>query len=294
MNTAYKSIHKSAYAKINLSLEILDKRADGYHNILSVMHKTTLCDDIFVEILDKPGITLDCDRNVCAPEDNLAYKAADRYICEYQKLTGKSFGVHITIKKNIPDMAGLAGGSADCAAVLDAMFDLVGGVDYSIVESIASSLGSDINFCLERYICALCSDRGIALDKCKAMKQMYCVICVPDFKMKTSEIYSEYDKMPNYFDNHPSKNIYRLLTDDKTDDIYNYVVNSFSPLCEKRCPDITYIKDVMKQFQSKACEMSGSGSSVFGLFDSSKSASEAYDFLKNKYHNIYLCTTLSE
>ena len=125
-----EKVVKKAYAKINLTLEILDKRTDGYHNIRSVMQKISLCDILSFSFKDDKSITLTCSKNVCPMKDNLAYKAAELFLEKYNAKCGKSFGVDIHIEKHIPDKAGLAGGSADCACVLDCLYEHFGVVDY--------------------------------------------------------------------------------------------------------------------------------------------------------------------
>ena len=285
-------ITKNAYAKINLTLEILEKRSDGYHNIRSVMQKVSLCDKLDFEFW-QTGIDLVCDKFVCPPQDNLAYKAADLYIKKYMENTDKEFGVSIHITKNIPDKAGLAGGSADCACVLDTLYCEFGGVDYCDVEDIAASLGSDINFCLDKYRCALCTDRGIVLEKCRPFNGNV-LICVPDAGMKTSDIYRRFDASPVYFNGNPSENVKKLLNSGKSGEIYPYVKNSFAPICESECTEISDIKDTMTTLGACACEMSGSGSSVFGIFDNCEKMDKAYSFLKEKYSKCFKCTSVCE
>ncbi|MBE6623264.1 MAG: 4-(cytidine 5'-diphospho)-2-C-methyl-D-erythritol kinase [Ruminococcaceae bacterium] len=285
---------KNAYAKINLTLEIREKREDGYHNIRSVMQKVTLCDSLNFEKNEDDKIVLTCNVDVCAPEDNLAYKAAVKYLDMYKKEQGKSFGVKIHIDKHIPDKAGLAGGSADCACVLDYLYETYGGIGYEKVEEIAASLGSDINFCLGKYICALCTDRGIVLEKCAPFDGKYILICVPDHGMKTSEIYRAFDDSPILYDGNPSEQVKNLLNNNKQENIYDFTVNSFAPICEKACPDITLIKDTMKKSGALASQMSGSGSSVYGIFENEDDLNLCFAELSEKFKKCYKCATVIE
>ena len=225
-------VTRNAYAKINLTLEIREKREDGYHNIRSVMQKVSLCDTLTFEELPEDRIVLTCSVDVCPPEDNLAYKAAVKYLEKYKSATGKSFGTAIHINKVIPDKAGLAGGSADCACVLNHLYETYGGIAYSDVEDIAASLGSDINFCLDKYRCALCTDRGIVLEKCKPYNGENILVCVPEQGMKTGDIYRAFDASPILYDNNPSESVKRFLNEDRQNMIYDHVVNSFAPICE--------------------------------------------------------------
>lgn len=282
---------KNAYAKINLALEILQKRQDGYHEVKTVMQKVSLCDTVSVNLHDDNSINLSCDVYVCEEKDNLAYKAAVLFREEYNKATGKSFGADISIIKNIPDKAGLAGGSADCAAVLDCLYQMLPGVTYERIEKIAASLGSDINFCLEKYKCALCKGRGTDIFPCQSYKSGNILICVPDNGLKTSEIYRLFDDAPVLFGYSPSEEILKVLNSGEGD-IFPHVLNSFSSICEKEIKDITEIKNVMKSSGALCAQMSGSGSSVFGIFADRCSLENAYNKLSSKYKRLYICNTV--
>ncbi len=287
-------IIKNAYAKINLTLEILDIRQDGYHNIRSIMQKVSLCDVLTFDFNDSGVITLECSKNVCEMKDNLAYKAAEKYLSLYIEKCGKSFGVSVYIEKNIPDKAGLAGGSADCACVLDCLYEVLGVLDYEEIESIAASLGSDINFCLNKYRCALCTDRGIVLEKCRPLRCDRILICVPDFGMKTSDIYRAFDSSPVLFDSDPSAIVKKALEEENVESIYPNMVNSFEKICESECRDIADIRSTMLSFGAKACRMSGSGSSVFGIFDDDIGFLDCKATLEKKYTKCFACSALIE
>lgn len=285
-------LSRIAYAKINLTLEILNKRDDGYHNIRSVMQKVSLSDTLYFDFFDRGDIFLECDRKVCSAEDNLAYKAAAMFRNKYFNKTGKTFGVHIIINKNIPDKAGLAGGSADCACVLDCLYETFPGIDYVEIESIASKLGSDINFCLDRHKSALCTGRGTEIQDCMPLKDVQILICVPDYGMKTSDIYKAFDNDPIYFKNDPSGMVKDLLNAGRTSEIYSLTVNSFAPICESVCKDIAYIKETMFSQGAHAAQMSGSGSAVYGIFDDDEKMHICFERLSAQYQKCYICGTV--
>ncbi len=287
-------IVKKAYAKINLTLEILDKRADGYHNIRSVMQKISLCDILTFSFNDSKSITLTCSKDVCLMKENLAYKAAERFLEKYNAKCGKSFGVDIHIEKHIPDKAGLAGGSADCACVLDCLYERFGVVDYTEVEDIAASLGSDINFCLDKYRCALCTDRGVKLEKCKPFLCERILVCVPETGLKTSEIYSAFDADPVLFDDEPTSKLVKCLESADQTEIYPYVCNSFEKICETFCEDISRIKETMLCYGACVSHMSGSGSAVFGIFDDDSKLQKCKADLEKTYPQSYICCTIAE
>lgn len=282
---------KNAYAKINLSLEILQKRNDGYHDVRTIMQKVSLCDIVSVEVSSDNLISLECDVFVCDEKDNLAYKAAVMFRDEYVKLVGKTFGVNISITKNIPDKAGLAGGSADCAAVLDCLYNMFPGVSYELIEDIASRLGSDINFCLEKYKCALCAGRGIDVTPCHPYISENILVCVPDAGLKTSEIYQRFDNSPVFFGYSPSDVIFEILNKGGSE-IFPHVLNSFSAICEKEISDISDIKNTMKSCGALCAQMSGSGSSVFGIFPDRHTIETAYKNLEGSYKKLFICRTV--
>lgn len=260
------TVTKKAYAKINLTLEILGtKRNDGFHDIASVMHKAhNLYDEVEVSVKENDKqINLVCDKDVCEPKDNLAYRAADKYIALYKEKYAKDFGVDISIKKNIPAGAGLAGGSSDAAAVLDALSELKGGLDENEIFEIALSLGSDVPFCLEKHTCALCTGRGEIIEDLPPLENVKIEFCF-SAPLSTKGIYGEYDKL--YGDNYTKDNSKRMaqLLKDKApvEEILVLMCNDFQPLCEKRCPDIAKACELFKS-KGYYSQMSGSGSAVF-------------------------------
>lgn len=261
------TVSKKAYAKINLTLEILGtKRADGYHDIASVMHKAhSLYDNVTVTLAERK-ISLVCDKDVCLPEENLAYKAAQKYLELYKSKTGKEIGVNIEIQKNIPAGAGLAGGSSDAAAVLDALNELLGTLTDNEIYETALSLGSDVPFCLERHTCALCTGRGEKIRDLPALDNIEIAFYLPKTPLSTKGIYGEYDKI--YGDDY-SKNKSVLMAEaiekgTDVNEIFSYMCNDFQALCEQRCPEISEGCKVLSE-KGYFSQMSGSGSAVFGI-----------------------------
>lgn len=275
-------ITRFAYAKINLTLEILDRRPDGYHDILSVMQKVALHDTLTFELTDEPSIVVLCDKEVCTMTDNLAYKAAVKYRDRYRDRTGKTFGLSVFIEKQIPDKAGLAGGSADCACVLDFLHETLGGLSHDEIEEIAAALGSDINFCLNRYRCALCSDRGICVEPIAPYKDGFVVIAKPSAGLKTSDVYRTFDASPVRFSSAPSLAVKERLNRGECDTIAPFVKNSFTPICTALCPDIGSLLEKMRTFSPLFCEMSGAGAAVYGVFRDEESAQRAYVSLRRE------------
>lgn len=271
-----------AYAKINFTLEILDRRPDGYHDILSVMQKVALHDVLTFEFTEEKTIFVTCDKDVCAMTDNLVYKAAVEYRNRFEKRTGKSFGLSVAVEKHIPDKAGLAGGSADCACVLDFLYETVGGLSYDEVEDIAASLGSDINFCLNRYCCALCTDRGIKVEPIAPYQNGFVVIAKPEAGLKTSEVYRAFDASPIRYADTPSLAVKERLNKGDCLSIAPFVKNAFTPICTSLCPEIGNILKKMRACSPLFCEMSGAGAAVYGVFSDRERAQAAYESLRRE------------
>ena len=258
---------KKAYAKINLTLEILGtKRNDGFHDIASVMMKAQNLYDEIELTLTESGINVFCDKDVCEAKDNLAYKAAEKYISLYEKKIGKSFGADIFIKKNIPMGAGLAGGSSDAAAVIDGLCDLAGNITDQEKHEIAASLGSDIPFCLEKHSVALCEGRGEIITDLPEIRGIEIKFIHPKTPLFTKGIYSEYDK--EYGDDYSkskSRDMAKLISENAdAGKIFGLMCNDFQSICVKRCPEIAEAVKLLEN-EGYASQMSGSGSAVFGI-----------------------------
>lgn len=274
---------KTAYCKINLTLEILGtKRGDGFHDLKSVMHKIPLGDVIKIELTQGEGnLFLDCNEDVCENQNNLAYLAAKAYVDEYRKNKEITCDIYITLTKVTPTGAGLGGGSADAACVLDMLSRLLCGVDDKTVTEIASRLGSDIVFCLEKYKCAFCTGRGEICENIDVLpKNTSIVIAKPNESLNTKGIYKSYDE--RYGDDYSKcgseKMRHALKACDKTG-IKESFVNDFEALCIERLPEIGVVKEKIASFGAYVSAMSGSGSAVFGLFDDEEKCLECKKML---------------
>ncbi len=277
-------VTKTAYCKINLTLEILGtKRNDGFHDLATVMHKIPLGDIITVETAEsrENKVELICDTPVCEPADNLAYRAAESYLSAYKNAVGKSANVKIGLSKITPTGAGLGGGSADAACVLDCLYETLGGISKEELPDIASLLGSDVPFCLERYTCAFCSGRGEICREISRLPDGICaVIAKPSEGINTKGIYGEYDK--KHGDNYSKSNsshMEKALSSGNLFAISGYLVNDFEEVCIPRLPEISVIKNVMVKNGAVMSQMSGSGSAVFGIFENESSAKGCFDKL---------------
>ena len=178
-----------AYAKINIALDVVGKRNDGYHLLRMIMQNIDLYDDIIVDKIDN-GIIVSCNKNfVPTDERNLAYKAADLFI----KTFDLKQGVSIKIKKNIPVSAGLAGGSTDCAAVLKVMNKIfnINATDEELMK-LGVKLGADVPYCIKGGT-ALCEGIGEELTELPSFKDKIVVLVKPPFAVSTKEVYKKFE-----------------------------------------------------------------------------------------------------
>ena len=275
---------QTAYCKINLTLEILGtKREDGFHDLKTVMHKIPLGDIIELEAVSGSGkITFSCDSDVCAPEDNLAYRAAEMYLETYRKNTSRDADVSIKLEKVTPTGAGLGGGSADAATVLDMLFKALGGVSEKETLGMAERLGSDVPFCLERYLCAYCTGRGEICRNIDVLPKGSCIVVAkPKESINTKGIYGEYDRhFGDDYSKSESDRMEEALGKASLSDITSFMVNDFEHVCIPRLPEIADIKKKMLLLGASGSMMSGSGSAVYGLFDDEKKCKACFDALK--------------
>ena len=263
---------KKAFAKINLTLEILGtRRGDGFHDIATVMHKVESLYDTVTLTFDGAfdAILLRCDKDVCAPDDNLAVRAAKAYYA----VCGRAAHLCIDLVKRIPAGAGLAGGSADAAAVLDALNEHEKALSDAELHTLAASLGSDIPFCLAKHTTALCMGRGeIICDLPTLDLKDRVTVEVPSMPLSTKGIYAAYDEThgDDYTKNKSETMAALIQKGAALTEIVKYMCNDFQPLCEARCEEIRAIRERMIK-EGLAAQMSGSGSAVFGIDADGKS-----------------------
>lgn len=276
-----------AYAKINISLDIVGKRADNYHLLKMIMQNIDLYDEISINKIDS-GIKLKCDKKfIPTDERNLAYKAAKVFIDTYN-IQG---GVSIDIKKYIPVSAGLAGGSADCAMVLKLMNNIfeVNASDEELMD-IGVKLGADVPYCIKGGT-ALCEGIGEKVTKLKPFKGNILVLVKPPFSVSTKEVYKafEIDKAKI----HPSTTLLIKAMEEKD---LKFIATNMKNLLEnvtiRDNRSILTIKDKMIEFGALGSMMSGSGPSVFGFFDDMLKAQRCYDEMKKKYKDVFITRTI--
>lgn len=273
-----------APAKINLTLEVLSKRPDGYHEISTIMQAVDLYDIITIEENDSEKVTISCNyEGVPCDESNICAKAAVRFF-DYCKLKNK--GVHIDINKNIPTQAGLAGGSSDGAAVIMGLNSIYGTMlKPAEMLAIGERVGADVPFCIEGGT-KLCTGIGTTLKKLPGFNCKNVVICKPQsVSVSTAEAYRKVDALKA----HPS------YTDEMIKALYSRdmflisttIFNDFELALQ--IPEVNEIKRIMLKNKARGAGMSGSGSAVFAVFTSSRRAKACYEELKEQYPETFLC-----
>lgn len=276
-----------AYAKINIALDVVGKRDDGYHLLRMIMQTIDLYDIIEIEKINS-GIELKCNKHyVPTDERNLAYKAAKLFKETYSI----DDGVYINLIKNIPVSAGLAGGSTDAAGVLKLMNKIFNiNADDEELKSLGLKLGADVPYCINGGT-ALCEGIGEKITALKPFKDKILVLIKPPFGVSTKEVYKAFDLSKVIF--HPR--IDELIENMKNDDVY-FVANNMKNLLEnvtlKKHRVIVNIKEEVKLNGCIGTMMSGSGPTVFAFFDDMLKAQTCYDNMKKKYKDVFITRTI--
>lgn len=271
-----------ANAKINLSLDIVGTREDGYHELRTVMQSVGLHDVIEMSKNKSGDIKLSCDRREIPTDNrNTAYKAA-KLMLEYAGI--KDMGVNIFIRKNVPSQAGMGGGSGDAAAVLRgmiALFDI--DIPDDTLYDIAARIGADVPFCLKGGTC-LCEGIGEVMTELPDMPVCKLLICKPPVGVSTVYAYQEADKYPQE-DYYMTPDMIEAINARDIDEIANCVGNRFDDVLH--IPEVQIIKSIMLENGAKTASMTGSGSAVFGIFDDEDKLNSARSVLED-YGSVFV------
>ena len=266
-----------ANAKINLALDVLNRRPDGYHTVRMIMQSLSLCDTLTLRKTDTPGITLTALNphhfpDVTWDEHNLIYKAAKLFLDTYPA----ECGVQITIDKQIPSAAGLAGGSSDAAATLKGLNQLFEkGLSMEELQQLGVKLGADVPYCIQLGT-ALSEGIGEILTPLKPAPALYCTLVKPATAVSTKYVYEHLD-LPNA--DHPD--IDAALAAIEAGDITKlckHLDNILEPVARTLCPEVIEIEEKLKELGALGACMSGSGPTVFGLFTDGNAAIEAAEY----------------
>lgn len=279
------TLFEPAYAKLNLTLDVLSKRDDGYHDLQSVMQTISLRDDIEIDIGTEKPWRLHCsDEDIPCDETNLAWKAAKVF---FDTLKLEPNGIEIRITKRIPSQAGLGGGSADAAAVLRALnrhYDSP--LSILALAELGSRVGSDVPFCVIGGT-AMVEGRGDRLRKLPDMPDCVFVVCKPAFSVSTPELYRKLDQ--TVIAHHPNNMAMEsaLLSGDLTK-VAQEVYNVFDSVVTADHLELNYIKSICNSYGSLAQQMTGSGSAVFAIMPSFEYAAVVCSMLKDHYSQVYI------
>ena len=279
------TLYEGAFAKLNLTLDVLGKREDGFHDLKSVMQTISIRDDVEIDIgTGKPWVLRCSKEGIPTDERNLAWKAAKVF---FEAAKKDPDGLEIRITKRIPMEAGLAGGSADAAAVLRALNRHYGN-PFSILAlaELGAQVGSDVPFCV---VCgtAMVEGRGERLRKLPDMPDCVFVVCKPEFSVSTPELYRKIDEVaiPKHPDNQAMESA--LLAGD-LGRVAENVFNVFDPLVTEDHLELNYIKSIFNSYGAVGYQMTGSGSAVFAIVPDFEFAAVICNMLKENYPEVFI------
>jgi 4-diphosphocytidyl-2-C-methyl-D-erythritol kinase len=296
---------EGAFAKLNLTLDVLRRREDGYHDLRMIVQTISLHDDVILHVETGEPWAVHCYREELDPQNpegetvlvsdgypqderNLVWKAA-RLL--FDRIGKEPDGMEIFLNKRIPMQAGLGGGSADAAAVLRALNRYYGNpLSIPALCELGFQAGCDVAFCVLMGT-ALVEGRGELLTKLPDAPEMFFVVCKPDFSVSTPELYEKIDgkaiaRRPD------QKAMMANLQKGDLLGIGGSMVNVFEPLVMEQHFDINYIKSVMFTYGAYGAQMTGTGSAVFGIFDSFEYATVACTMLKDRYPQVFMATNV--
>jgi 4-diphosphocytidyl-2-C-methyl-D-erythritol kinase len=276
-----------AYAKINIALDVVGKREDGYHMLNMIMQTIDLYDELNIDYIDQGIILKSNSTSIPLDEKNIAYKAAKIFLDTYNIKSG----VAINIIKNIPIEAGLAGGSTDAAAVLKCMRDIYKPeIDDKELMKLGVRLGADVPYCIIGGT-AVCTGIGEIVNKIKHFKNNILVIVKPSFGVSTKEVYKNLNL--NYINQRP--NVEELVKAIEKDDL-SYVSKNMKNVLEnvtlKKHTILKEIKDEINSMGALGTLMTGSGPTIFGFFEDMLKAQRCYDNMKYKYKEVFITRTI--
>lgn len=281
-------IFLSAGAKINLTLDVLGRRQDGYHRVEMIMQETELCDDVHIAVSDGPGdISVRCNHpHVPDGENNIAYRAAEMIRKTFH--IGRKVEIHI--EKNIPVAAGLAGGSADAAAVikgLNLLWKL--GMDQAAMMDMGVVLGADVPFCIHGGTC-LAGGIGEVITPVRSKAVLDLLLVKPEVMVSTAWVYNNLDfgavkKRPD------NGSMIEALKRGDIREISGGLINVLENVTIPRYPEIERIKGEMVDAGAMGAAMSGSGPTVFGIFAGASEADAAARILRKKYRTVVTTKT---
>lgn len=284
-----KVIRLRSCAKINLGLSILSKRNDGYHNVDMVMQTLDLYDFITLEKNECLEVRVSCNKELnCRAENNIAYKAAKKFL---EHVGVDNFFVDIDIEKNIPICAGLAGGSSNAAAVLVGLNNMMEtNLSISELVLIGKEIGADVPFCIIGGTMRA-TGTGTNLEKVRGHLKYYVLIVKPKIGISTKDAYEKIDLCRGLYRNEKMDNILIGIEKNDTRFIAKNLFNDLEKsLSGAQKVEIDCIKKILVSMGALNACMSGSGPSVYGIFDDEIVAYRCLEKIRGDYEESFLCS----
>lgn len=277
-------IYLKARAKINLTLNVLEKRPDNYHNIESVFQKISLYDELFIKKNDNDCLYLECNLKELENQSNILNKTFNALKKEFPQISG----VNVKLVKHIPLQAGLGGGSTDCASFILGMNSLfnLNASEEKLVE-IGKSLGADVVPCM--YNLVKSEGIGDIVTKLKSNLTYYILLMKPNYECNTRIMYEKLDSNPNLVQKYNTNDVINVLKNGNITDLQGKLYNVFENVIEEK-DELNKIKNDFLFSGAIDTLLSGSGSCIYGIYETKKDANKAFDYLKSKYNcKIYKC-----
>ena len=280
MKARCKEIKETGWAKLNISLDVADRRPDGFHDMIMVMQTISLSDDIVIRLNDTGKVRAKTNFSfIPGDERNLAVKAAMKFLAA---VGDEAQGMSISISKNIPVGAGMAGGSTDAAAVLRALNRMYDNpLSPHALEELSAEVGSDVPFCV-RGGTVLATGRGEKLESLKNMPECMYVVCKPEFSISTPELFRKLDQMSLRC--HPdTAGILDAIERDELEQVCRRMYNVFEDVDDRRLRTVKDIKSIMLDHGAMGAMMTGTGSAVFAVFRKGAEVSALVEKLRAAY-----------
>jgi len=284
------SIKLLSPSKINLTLEIIGKREDGYHNIRSVVQPINLFDEIEIELTDQTNhieLLVKGDENVPGGPDNLAYRAAKSFL----ENSGLTYGVRISLNKKIPSGSGLGGASSNAAAILVGLNRITSGLDFNKERGIALELGADVSLFLNSKT-ALIEGIGEKVTLLNDFPLFNYVVLCPDFYASTKKIYEMWDSLS--IKSNQENSIQDTIGEFKFNETKLPLKNDLEEPFKKLFPKVVELKDLFYSLGAKSVSLTGSGSAVYAVFSDESDAYKIYDYIKvNPEYRVFIAKAIS-
>ena len=285
-----KNFTEKAYAKVNFNLRVLPCRTDGYHSIESIFQTIDLFDELEISVIEEKGCFVECN-SLKLPIQNTLTKAYDAF-CSVVK--AEVPGIRVKLNKGIPAGGGLGGGSSDAAALIRALSKICGvKLEETQLDYIASKTGSDVFFFMhcdeEGTGCALVSGRGEVIKKITPRRDLYLVLVFPEIFSSTKEAYELVDKQLACGTQNDFVILESLEEEYRKDPSQWRFINTFTPSLCGVYGELKSALGTLKKLGAEFCDMSGSGSTLYGVFTSKQRAISVMNLLATTWN----CTLVS-